>query len=58
MNKKTRDIARIIDENIHKKRIKIRSDLLTSNQLEYLKEFIKSFHKKENFYVSYRETLS
>jgi len=49
MNKKTREIARIIDENIHKKRIKIRSDLLTSDQLEYLKEFIKSFHKKENF---------
>ena len=41
MNKKTRAIARIIDENIHKKRIKIRSDLLTSDQLEYLKEFIK-----------------
>jgi hypothetical protein len=34
MNKKTREIARIIDENIHKKRIKIRSDLLTSDQLD------------------------
>jgi hypothetical protein len=49
MNKKTREIARIIDENIHKKRIKIQSDLLASDQLEYSKEFIKSFHKKENF---------
>ena len=49
MNKKTREIARILDENIHKKRIKIRSELLTTDQLEYLKEFIKSFHKKEKF---------
>jgi hypothetical protein len=48
MNKKTREIARIIDENIHRKRIKIRSDL-NSDQLEYIKGFIKSFHKKENF---------
>ncbi len=39
MNKKTREIARIIDENIHKKRIKIRSDLLTSDQLEYLRVY-------------------
>jgi hypothetical protein len=49
MNKKTKEIARILDENIHKKRIKIRSELLASDQLEYLKEFIISIHKKEKY---------
>lgn len=47
MDKKIKEIARILDENIHKEKIIIKSKSLSRTEIKHLVEFIESIHKRE-----------
>lgn len=49
MDASAREIAKIIDKNIHKKRINIHSKYLNSDQEFFIREFIYSVKQKEKF---------
>jgi hypothetical protein len=49
MNKKTKEVAKILDENMHKKKPEILSESLSEEQIVHIKEFIKSFNNVEKF---------
>ena len=47
MDVKVTEIAQILDNNIHNKRIVIKSQFLTSNQERFIREFIHSVNIKD-----------
>lgn len=49
MDARAKEIAKIIDKNIHKKRINVHSKYLNSDQEFLIREFICSVNQKEKF---------
>lgn len=47
MNEKTKEIARIVDENLRNKDPQIKSESLSVDQIGHIKDFIKAFNNVE-----------